>query len=179
MASNRALKRLQKEFKTITDLQKQGTDTGWSAGPVNEDLFKWKGFLFGPEKSPFEGGVFEIQINFPTDYPIKAPVVTFVTVPYHPNVYTNGKICLDILADQWTAALQIDQLLQSIRSLLTDPNPSSPANPDAANLYSQNRAKYDEKVRAMIATANGGSSSSTSSTSSTAAATRVFRHPPS
>ena len=162
----RAMTRLQKELKTIRELQTKGEETGWSAGPVNEaDLFKWEGFLFGPEKSPFEGGMFKIRIEFTSEYPIKPPRVVFLTVPFHPNVYDNGNICLDILKDQWTPALQIDQLLQSIRSLLTDPNPNSPANGDAARMYTQNRPAYDAKVRQQIAISNGSSSSTASTLS--------------
>lgn len=152
--------RLQKELKTIRETESKGDDVGWSAGPVDEqNLFKWEGFLFGPTDTPFQGGVFKISIIFSPEYPIKPPSVKFVTVPYHPNVYANGDICLDILKDQWTPALQIDQLLQSIRSLLTDPNPNSPANAEAAQMYSRDRARYDEKIRKMVAAANGAGSS--------------------
>lgn len=167
MASKRAMTRLQKELKTIRETESKGDDVGWSAGPVDEsNLFKWEGFLFGPADTPFQGGVFKISIVFSPEYPIKPPSVKFVTVPYHPNVYTSGDICLDILKDQWTPALQIDQLLQSIRSLLTDPNPNSPANAEAAQMYSRDRARYDDKIRKMVAAANGGGSSNSSGVAS-------------
>lgn len=187
MASKGGNVRLLKEWNNIQ--KGKGTDSGWSAGPVNDsNLNVWEGFLFGPEKSPFEGGSFRIRIEFPQNYPFKPPRVVFLTVPYHPNVYTNGNICLDILSDQWTPALQIDQLMQSIRSLLTDPNPNSPANPEAASMYSRNREGYDAKVRDMIAkngdrqssssatnagsnSTGGGSSSSNNNTSTSMAAT--------
>ena len=63
----------------------------------------------GPEDSPYTGGVFFLNIHFPTDYPFKPPKVTFVTRIYHPNINSNGGICLDILKDQWSPALTINK----------------------------------------------------------------------
>lgn len=66
---------------------------------------------------------------------------------YHPNVYADGNLCLDLLQDQWSPCHNICTLLTSIQSLLTDPNCTSPANPEAAQLYMKDRAAYNKKVR--------------------------------
>ena len=87
----------------------------------------------GPEDSAYTGGVFFLNIHFPTDYPFKPPKVQFVTKIYHPNINSNGSICLDILKDQWSPALTISKVLLSISSLLTDANPDDPLVPDIAN----------------------------------------------
>lgn len=105
----------------------------------------------GPEDSPYEGGVYFLNINFPLDYPFKPPKVTFATRIYHPNINASGGICLDILKDQWSPALTISKVLLSICSLLTDPNPDDPLVTDIAHIYKTDRAQYDAKAREWTA----------------------------
>nr|CAI5835134.1 unnamed protein product [Callosobruchus analis] len=99
-----ALKRINKE------LQDLGRDppAQCSAGPVGDDLFHWQATIMGPD-SPYQGGVFFLTIHFPTDYPFKPPKVAFTTRIYHPNINSNGSICLDILRSQWSPALTISK----------------------------------------------------------------------
>ena len=101
----------------------------------------------GPEDSPYQGGVFFLNIVFPPDYPFKPPKVTFTTKIYHCNINSNGSICLDILKDQWSPALTISKVLLSISSLLTDANPDDPLVPEIANLYKNNREQHDNTAR--------------------------------
>eukprot|EP00941_MAST-03F_sp_MAST-3F-sp1_P000572 g572.t1 len=138
-----ALKRLTKE------LQDLGNDPppNCSAGPAEADLFAWQATIMGPSDSPFSGGVFFLNIQFPGDYPFKPPKVMFTTKIYHPNINSSGGICLDILKDQWSPALTISKVLLSICSLLTDPNPDDPLVTDIAELYKKDRAKYEQNAR--------------------------------
>jgi len=139
-----ALKRITKEYR---DLQKD-PPANTSAGPVNEtDMFNWKATIMGPEDSPYSGGLFFLNIHFPTDYPFKPPKVQFTTKIFHPNINANGGICLDILKDQWSPALTISKVLLSICSLLTDPNPDDPLVPEIAQLYKKDRKKFDDTAR--------------------------------
>jgi ubiquitin-conjugating enzyme E2 D/E len=114
---------------------------------VGEDLFRWEGVIFGPDDSPFSGGVFKLTIQFPVDYPFRAPHVQFQTRIFHPNINSAGMICLDILKKEWSPALTISKVLLSITSLLTDPNPDDPFVPEIAHLYKADRAKYEETAR--------------------------------
>ncbi|CAG8623088.1 16875_t:CDS:2 [Gigaspora margarita] len=101
----------------------------------------------GPTESPYTGGVFFLAIHFPTDYPFKPPKVNFTTRIYHPNINSNGSICLDILRDQWSPALTISKVLLSICSMLTDPNPDDPLVPEIAHVYKTDRARYEATAR--------------------------------
>lgn len=146
----------------------------------------------GPPDSPYTGGVFFLNLHFPSDYPVrlseselrpgkklatfgfrqshlfcsnniylfivlpltlflhrqfKPPKISFTTRIYHPNINSNGSICLDILRDQWSPALTVSKVLLSICSLLTDPNPDDPLVPEIAQTYKGNRARYEETAR--------------------------------
>merc|ERR1712170_150982 len=139
-----AFKRIQKE---LADFNKD-PPANCSAGPINEsDLFNWQATIMGPPECPYQGGVFFLTIAFPTDYPFKPPKVVFKTRIYHPNINSNGSICLDILKEQWSPALTVSKVLLSISSLLTDANPEDPLVPEIANIYKTNRAKYDELAK--------------------------------
>lgn len=69
------------------------------------------------------GGVFHLELFLTEDYPMTAPKVRFLTKIYHPNIDKLGRICLDILKDKWSPALQIRTVLLSIQALLSAPNP--------------------------------------------------------
>ncbi|MGH0127335.1 UNVERIFIED_CONTAM: hypothetical protein FKN15_030672 [Acipenser sinensis] len=68
----------------------------------------------GPSDSPYQGGVFFLTIHFPTDYPFKPPKVAFTTKIYHPNINSNGSICLDILRSQWSPALTVSKAVREV-----------------------------------------------------------------
>ncbi|KAK6145197.1 hypothetical protein DH2020_022017 [Rehmannia glutinosa] len=108
-----ASKRILKELK---DLQKD-PPTSCSAGPVAEDMFHWQATIMGPSDSPYTGGVFLVSIHFPPDYPFKPPKVAFRTKVFHPNINSNGSICLDILKEQWSPALTISKTGPNMRLL--------------------------------------------------------------
>ncbi|KAK6090642.1 hypothetical protein P3W45_000365 [Vairimorpha bombi] len=143
MSSGNKNKRLLSEARSMS----VEPPPGCSAGPKNpNELDKWNAFILGPPGSPYEGGLFELEITFPPDYPFKPPKVYFNTKIFHCNIF-NREICLDILKNEWSPALTIDKVLLSLIALLQDPNPDDPLYKDAADLYKQNRTEFNRKAR--------------------------------
>ena len=138
-----ALQRIRKELEEFS----KDPPANCSAGPDDEDLFNWTATIMGPCDSPYQGGVFTLNIKFPPNYPFKPPKITFVTRIYHPNINSAGGICLDILKEQWSPALTISKLLLSICSLMDDANPDDPLVPDIADLLKKDKTKHDENAR--------------------------------
>ena len=142
--SNLLTKRLQNE---IIDL-KLSPIINCSAGPIDDNnITLWQATIFGPEETPYHGGVFSLKIQFTNEYPFKPPSIYFTTPIYHCNINQNGGICLDILKDNWSPALNIGKLLLSICSLLAEPNPNDPLVPEIAELFKNNREIHDLNAR--------------------------------
>lgn len=93
-------------------------DKSISAFPEGENLFRWIGTIMGPKDSVYETLKFKLSFQFPNSYPYTAPLVKFITPCFHPNVDTNGNICLDILKDKWSALYDVRTILLSIQALL-------------------------------------------------------------
>lgn len=139
-ALSSSAKRIQKELAEIS----VDPPSNCSAGPKGDNLYEWVSTLTGPSGSPYAGGVYFLDISFPTDYPFKPPRVTFKTRIYHCNINSNGAICLDILKDNWSPALTISKVLLSICSLLTDANPHDPLVGSIAKQYCEDREAHDK-----------------------------------
>lgn len=134
--------------KEITEMSQEPPEN-CSAGPENDsNILLWKATIIGPSNSPYENGIFFLTITFPNDYPYNPPNIVFNTPIYHPNINkSNGSICLDILKSEWSPILTISKVLLSICSLLTDPNPKDPYEPEIARIYMRNKGIYESNAR--------------------------------
>ena len=137
------INRLRKELEELQN----SPPANCSAGVIGDDIYNWQATIMGPTGSPYEGGIFYLRIEFPADYPFKPPRVIFTTKIYHCNINMAGSICLDILKEQWSPALTISKVLLSICSMMDDQNPNDPLMLDAANLYINNRTKFNQIAR--------------------------------
>jgi ubiquitin-conjugating enzyme E2 A len=138
--------------RLVNDLKRveQEDSSGIFASPQQENILVWEAVIFGPDDTPWEGGSFKLLLQFSEEYPTKPPMVKFITTMFHPNIYADGKICLDILTNQWSPIYDVHTVLTSIQSLLTDPNPDSPANAEAARLYTENIQEYFKRVKECV-----------------------------
>ena len=97
----------------------------------------------GPEKSPFYGGFYKLKIKFTANYPSNPPEVYFETKIFHPNVYSSGKICIDVI-NNWNPNYSIIDILHAVYLLLVNPNETSPANTDAGNMIKNDKKCVEE-----------------------------------
>lgn len=162
MASASA-KLLQNQFKKI----QQEPVEGIAVELTDDNMYEWKVYIEGPKETFYEGGIFQLAMKFPADYPMSPPTVSFVSDFWHPNVYTDGKVCISILhppgvdemsgelpEERWLPTQTVTTILLSIISLLSAPNTSSPANVDASVEWRKNPASYKERVRGLVEKAN-------------------------
>ncbi|KAK4689508.1 ubiquitin-conjugating enzyme E2 N, partial [Tremellales sp. Uapishka_1] len=110
---------------------------GITAAPKEDNLRHFDVTITGPGSSPYEGGIFNLELFLPEDYPMNPPKVRFLTRIYHPNIDKLGRICLDILKDKWSPALQIRTVLLSVQALLGAPNPDDPLANDVAQYWKE------------------------------------------
>jgi len=135
-----ALKRINRELRDLGELE----SATFSAGPIGDDMFKWQGQLMGPEGTPYEGGVFMLDITFPQDFPYKPPEVKFTTKVYHCNVNDKGGICMEMLKDKWSPLIKISEVLMAIASLLAQPEADHALVPEIASLLISNKEEHDK-----------------------------------
>jgi len=118
-----------------------------TANLVGDNLRKWKATITGPEKSPYEKGIFTLDIEIPTEYPFKPPKVLFQTKIYHPNVKSDGSICMPILNEQWSPQIRISEILKELRNLLLTPNPDHALEAEIAQLYKTDINKFNKTAK--------------------------------
>ncbi|KAG7197485.1 hypothetical protein KM043_013333 [Ampulex compressa] len=114
-----------RDFKRL----QEDPPTGVSGAPTDNNIMIWNAVIFGPHDTPFEDGTFKLTIEFTEEYPNKPPTVRF---------------------NRWSPTYDVSAILTSIQSLLSDPNPNSPANSMAAQLYKENRREYEKRVKACV-----------------------------
>jgi len=129
-----ATKRISKELEKYENGKEPGISFGISKDNTRYVIMK----LVGPKDTPYEDGIFYIEFYFTDEYPSVPPKARFLTKIYHPNINKYGKICLDILKDQWSAALQLIKLGLSLRILLEDPNLDDPLDAAIASKFKNN-----------------------------------------
>lgn len=158
--SKTASKRLLKEYQQLT----RDPPPGILAAPRSENnLFLWDCLIQGPPETPYEGGVFNARLDFPKDYPLSPPKLTFTPSILHPNIYHSGEVCISILhspgddpnmyelaEERWSPVQSVEKILLSVMSMLSEPNIESGANVDACILWRGNRPEFERRVRTSI-----------------------------
>lgn len=144
MSNNKRIINELKSLKSEADSLKMTVDCS------ENSLYQWTATITGAEGTPYNGLIYKLNIEFPSNYPFVPPKIKFINGMFHPNVDTAGEICLDILKDKWTPVLNVTKALLSILAIMAEPNPSSALNMEAATLYTTNMEEYTAKVKQSI-----------------------------
>mmetsp|Transcript_11883 Transcript_11883/g.28332 ORF Transcript_11883/g.28332 Transcript_11883/m.28332 type:complete len:150 (-) Transcript_11883:54-503(-) len=136
-------KRIEKETQKLYQEPPPGVD----AKVDNENYRYFHIAMAGPTGTSYEGGTYKLELFLPEGYPMEPPKVRFLTKIYHPNIDKLGRICLDVLKDKWSPALQIRTVLLSIQALLSAPEPSDPLDTTVADHFIANRKEAEQVAK--------------------------------
>uniref|UniRef100_A0A383WJT8 UBC core domain-containing protein n=1 Tax=Tetradesmus obliquus TaxID=3088 RepID=A0A383WJT8_TETOB len=122
--------------------------SGIDAAPSDDDLFTWNVKLAGPEGSPYEGGWFDVKLEFTQGFPGHQPQATFITKFWHPNVhYPGGDVCLVLGGMYEQDVCSVACVLVGLQVLLAHPNPESPVNGECAEQMLQEPQQYHAQAK--------------------------------
>jgi ubiquitin-protein ligase len=137
-------KRIAKELKSNTESK----EFGFAA--LNSTYWY---FQFTITDGPYMGQkhIIEVKLVYGRDpstyvYPMSAPMCSFVTPIWHPNISYKGTICLDVLKDNWSPSMYTGTIISALKILLLNPEPSSPQNPKAAEMMTTQPEKYKKYI---------------------------------
>ncbi|CAG8514831.1 14808_t:CDS:2 [Funneliformis mosseae] len=147
MSSNQLLPRMKRELEIL----ECDPPPGIVCYPIDDSLLHFCSQIKGPKDTPYEDGLFKVDVQIPSRYPMEPPKMQFITPIYHPNVDDAGRICLDILKmppnGSWKPSLNISTTLTSLSILMADPNPDDPLLVEIASEFKENKSLFIQKAR--------------------------------
>lgn len=110
-------------------------------------MFKWDCEIKGPEDSPYSGGKFILRIEFPSQYPFKAPSLKFKTKIYHPSVKLDtGDVCVDVVG-AWGPTLNARHCLTVVYSMLQSPQSDHPLEESVAQQLREKPKEFEKTAK--------------------------------
>uniref|UniRef100_A0A3B3TJR3 Ubiquitin-conjugating enzyme E2 T n=1 Tax=Poecilia latipinna TaxID=48699 RepID=A0A3B3TJR3_9TELE len=139
--------RLKRELQMLSTEPPPGI-TCWQTEERIDDL---RAQIVGGVGTPYEGGLFSLEVKIPERYPFEPPNIRFLTPIYHPNIDNSGRICHDALKlppkGAWKPSLNISTVLTSIQLLMAEPNPDDPLMADISSEFKYNKYLFTEKAK--------------------------------
>ncbi|ORY70894.1 ubiquitin-conjugating enzyme [Pseudomassariella vexata] len=151
MAGSSRARRVAKE---LADIEADAKVSNITAQPADStgDLTHLKACIPGPPGTPYEGGKFIVDVNIPTEYPFRPPIMKFDTKVWHPNISSQtGAICLDTLSTAWSPVLTIKSTLLSLQSLFESPEPKDPQDAEVARMMMDDPDAFNKKAHEWAA----------------------------
>ncbi|XP_062871331.1 ubiquitin-conjugating enzyme E2 T [Trichomycterus rosablanca] len=148
---------MQRTTRLKRELQMLSTEPppGVSCWQLEDKVEELQAQIVGGDDTPYQGGLFTLEIKIPDRYPFEPPKMRFLTPIYHPNIDNAGRICLDVLKlppkGAWRPSLNISTVLSSVQLLMAEPNPDDPLMADISAEFKYNKAVYLEKAQKWTA----------------------------
>ncbi|CAN1259774.1 Ubiquitin-conjugating enzyme E2 22, partial [Linum perenne] len=139
------IKQLAKELKSLNESPPEGIKVGVN----DDDLSVIFADIEGPDGTPYENGVFRMKLLLPHDFPKLPPQGFFLTKIFHPNISSDGKICVNTLKKDWNPSLGLRHVLVVVRCLLIEPFPESALNEQASKMLLDNYEDYFKHARLL------------------------------
>ncbi len=109
---------------------------------------KWDVTIVGPKSTPYQNGIFQLQMTFPPEYPFKPPTLLFITKVYHPNIKTEtGEICATIINDEWGPTLNAKFCIETVVNMLKCPSADSPLEEEIAALLREKPTEFEKNAK--------------------------------
>lgn len=142
MLQRLAIERIRNEIKMFN----RDPPENCSLEEQNDSYFHYHATIIGPEGSPYQNGIFLVDIKFPDSYPYNPPVCIFQTRIYHPNIAKCGYYCLDKFKSYiWEPSFNIRQILLETYTLLKEPDvENNVLEIEIANLYKNDKKKFEK-----------------------------------
>ncbi|KAM6990094.1 uncharacterized protein LKV04_009659 [Tautogolabrus adspersus] len=140
---------LEKDKRILEELKSLHCDPHpfYKVFPSESDFTFWKILMQGPPDTPYEKGVFELYCQFGPDYPVKPPLVRFVTKVYHCNVNSVGRICHNIFDRNYNAHITMREILEAVYGLLIVPEPEDPLDSILAEEFMTSHEEYERQAK--------------------------------
>lgn len=151
MATQMVARRMKRELQLLAAGSAAPGITAWPRDEASLTVLDAE--ICGAADTPYERGLFRLEVHIPPEYPLKPPRVRFVTPIYHPNIDSQGRICLDTLTmppkGAWKPSLNVATLLTTVQALMSSPNPDDGLMVDITHEYRRNPALFQKKARAF------------------------------
>jgi ubiquitin-conjugating enzyme E2 M len=99
-----------------------------------------------PDSGYWQNASYHFTFTIPPHYPHSPPKVECKTKIYHPNIDLQGKVCLNILREDWKPVLDINSVIYGLIYLFYEPNPDDPLNHEAAELFRKDVRQFERLV---------------------------------
>lgn len=141
--SPQIIRQIVREMHQLADEPPEGVKV-----QLNEaDVTDIQALIDGPAGTPYSGGAFRVKLSLSKEFPQQPPKAYFLTKIFHPNVATNGEICVNTLKRDWQPDLGLKHILLTIKCLLICPNAESALNEEAGKMLLERYDDYSQRAK--------------------------------